>query len=132
MYYIEENMIRTALRQRSSFNIIHLVSMMKLDVFIPKEREYDRVAFQRRSRKAMGEKGEQAFFFASPEDVLLNKLEWYQLGAEQSERQWVDVLGIMQVQKQNLDREYITEWARTIGVTVLWDRVQKELAGQSA
>jgi hypothetical protein len=127
-YYIDENMIITALRQRASFNIIHLHSMIKLDIFAPKEREYDRMAFQRRSKKKMGEKDEQAFYLASPEDVVLSKLEWYKLGAEQSERQWGDILGIMKIQKEKLDIAYITEWAQELGLTALWIRAQQELA----
>ena len=32
---------------------------------------------------------------ASPEDMILSKLEWYRLGNEISERQWKDVTRVM-------------------------------------
>jgi hypothetical protein len=55
--------------------------------------------------------------FASAEDTVAQKLHWYRRGGESSERQWLDVLGIITVQGNRLDREYLkapprrSEWA---------------------
>jgi len=47
-YYIDKDMILEAIRHHSSFNIIHFDSMMKIDIFVLKKREFDREAFKRK------------------------------------------------------------------------------------
>lgn len=53
-------------------------------------------------------------YLASPEDVILNKLRWGQ--NSQSEKQWRDVLGVLKVQGNNLDFDYLQQWANTLGL----------------
>ena len=65
-------------------------------------------------------------FTSSPEDILLNKLEWYRLGDEVSERQWTDILGVMKTQDENLDRDYLQKWAAELRVDDLLERAWKE------
>ena len=60
--------------------------------------------------------------FASPEDTILSKLEWYRLGGEVSERQWRDVLGVLKTCAGELDLDYLHKWAKEIGVTDLLER----------
>lgn len=40
-YYIDADAVRDAIRRRGSFNAIHLDTMLKVDVFIPKMRAFD-------------------------------------------------------------------------------------------
>lgn len=63
---------------------------------------------------------------ASPEDVILSKLQWYQMGQGVSERQWLDILGVIKVQGDSLDAEYLRTWAETLGVHDLWQRACSE------
>ena len=58
----------------------------------------------------------------SAEDTVLAKLQWYRDGGEVSDRQWTDVLGVLEVQGQALDRAYLAEWARELGLTDLLRR----------
>jgi hypothetical protein len=122
-YYIDEERVREAVRHRSSFNAIHLRSMLKVDVFVLKGRSYDQIAFSR-ARKDTIEESEnlRQFFLASPEDLILNKLEWDRQGGEVSERQWNDVVGVLKVQQQALDFEYLQHWAAELGLTALLQR----------
>lgn len=46
-YYIDADMIRDAIRRRSSFNIIHLDTMLKIDIFIPKAHPFAQQERQR-------------------------------------------------------------------------------------
>ena len=62
------------------------------------------------------------YYLASPEDIILNKLEWYRQGGEVSERQLTDVLGVFKVQSKSLDREYLLRWAVQRGVEDLLER----------
>ncbi len=126
-YYVDEERVQDAVRRRSSFNAIHLSTMLKVDVFILKGRSYDQVAFGR-SRKDTIVESENArrFALASPEDLILNKLEWYRQGGEVSERQWRDVVGIFKVQRQELDADYLRRWAADLGLAELLQRAARE------
>jgi len=84
-YYIDEDMIRDAIRSRSSFNVIHLVTMLKVDVFIPKSRPFDQEELRRAQQEVLLE-GTRPYNVASPEGTILNKLEWYRMGGEVSDR----------------------------------------------
>ena len=79
-YYIDGDSIRSAFRRKSSFSIIHLATMIKVDVFILKARAFDQEEFKRVQLKTLPE-DDRLPRFASPEDVILNKLEWYKMGA---------------------------------------------------
>jgi hypothetical protein len=62
----------------------------------------------------------------TPEDTILSKLEWFRAGGDVSERQWRDVLGILEVQAGNLDMEYLRRWAEELGVSDLFERALLE------
>jgi hypothetical protein len=59
---------------------------------------------------------------ASPEDVILRKLKWYRDGGETSERQWLDVLGVLKIQSDKLECEYMTKWAIDLGISDLFEK----------
>jgi hypothetical protein len=121
-YYIDGEMIREAIQRRGCFNLVHLETMLKVDVYVLGSGPFEREMLARRSLQALGGSEGPALFLASPEDVLLHKLHWYCLGGEVSERQWGDALGIAKVQ-QSLDREYLHRWAAVLGVGDLLARL---------
>lgn len=126
-FYVGARMIQDAVRHRSSFNLIHLETMFKVDVFLLKDRPFDREAFARRVEKRVSsENPQKRLFFASPEDTVLNKLEWYKKGDEVSERQWNDILGILKVQAGELDRDYLKKWAEKLGLSNLLNKAFDE------
>lgn len=127
-FYVDPEMIADAIEHRSSFNLIHRLSMFKVDIFIPGERAYTRQQFARARRVALSIDPLVEAMVASAEDTLLAKLEWYRLGGEVSERQWRDVLGILKVQSSALDREYLGEAAGKLGVKDLLDRAIQQTA----
>jgi hypothetical protein len=120
-YYIDEDMIRDATKRRSSFNVIHLDTMLKVDVFIPKSRLFDQEELRRTQQEVLLE-GTRPFNMASPEGTILNKLEWYRMGGEVSDRQWNDILGVLKVQGTSLDMVYLQRWAANLNVTDLLER----------
>jgi hypothetical protein len=88
---VDEDRVRDAIARRPSFNIIHLESMIKVDVFILKLHPGDQTAFAR-ARLEKLEEGESSrqHYLSSPEGVILNKLGWYRQEGCVSERQWKD------------------------------------------
>ena len=120
-YYIDEDMIRDAIRHRSSFNIIHLDTMLKVDVYIPKLRPFDQEELHRVQQEVLLE-GARPFYVASPEGTVLYKLEWYKMGGEVSDRQWNDILGVLKVQGTHLDMAYLQRWAAVLQVSDLLER----------
>jgi hypothetical protein len=124
-YYVSEPAVRDAVRLRRSFNLIHYATSFKVDIFLPKDRPYDRAALDRPVTAPMPiveEDSPVELRFASAEDIILAKLEWYRLGNEVSERQWSDVIGVMKVQAERLDREYMRHWAAELGVDDLLEK----------
>jgi len=125
-FYIDEEMIAESIQRHSSFNIIHRDTMFKVDVFIPRPRPYLQSQFTRARKQTFLLDAEVSAKFASPEDVILSKLEWYRLGGEASEHQWRDVLGVMKTRAGGLDLDYLRKWAGELKVTDLLDRALKE------
>ncbi len=116
-YYIDENMIFNAIERQSSFNLIHLETMLKIDVFISKNTPYDIETLRRRRKDTLDEEQVTAeFYLVSPEDIVLNKLIWFRLGEGVSDRQWNDVLGVLKVQENSLNKKYLNHWASELKV----------------
>ncbi len=125
-YYINENMIKNAVHNKSSFNVIHLESMIKVDIFVLKDMPYDRKAFMRKKLETIDEEGTRQFYIASPEDIILNKLEWYSKGGAVSEQQWRDVLGVLKVQNELLNIAYLRQWAAKMELSSMLEEAFKE------
>jgi hypothetical protein len=127
-YYVSEKDIRDAVTHGASFNIIHLETMLKIDVFILKKREYDQQAFERKQSDNLdAENPEKPFFLAAPEDIILNKLEWYLDGGKVSQRQWDDVMGVLKVQSDKLNMQYLQAWAKKLGINDLLEKALQSL-----
>lgn len=122
-FYVDENAIRNAIERHSSFNMIHLETMFKVDVFIPKPRHFDHNQITRGKKQVVAADPERTAKIATAEDVILAKLEWYRLGGEVSERQWRDVLSVIAVQGERLDKEYLMREAHALGIVDLLERV---------
>ena len=128
-YYIDESSIRRAIARHGSFNLIHLATMLKVDIFIPKGDLYDQEVVRRMVQQPLDE-GPHArmFSLASAEDMILAKLDWFHRGGEVSEKQWSDILGILRVQGQNLDFEYLKHWTYQKNLGELLQRAIDDVA----
>ncbi len=124
-YYIDREVADDAVRRRAMFNVIHLATMFKVDIYVLTERAFDRSSFARRAARSLDEPPSRTFLVDSPEDTVLHKLEWYRAGGEVSDRQWSDIIGVLDVQGDALDDRYLEEWASAIGVTDLLARARR-------
>ncbi len=125
-YYIDRDMILEAIQRRASCSLIHLESLLKIDVFILKSSSYDREAFERRRKGIVDEDQNLELSLASPEDIILSKLDWFRIGGGVSERQWTDVMGVLKVQKGHLDMAYLHHWAEELGLADLFTQVCRD------
>lgn len=118
-FFVDTDMIRDAIRRRGSFNIIHLATMLKVDVFVLGTEDF---ALEEMRRRAAVPLRGASVWFSSPEDIVLEKLDWFQKGQGISERQWRDVVGVLAVQGPRLDLGYLRSWAARRGLLDLLER----------
>ena len=114
-YYAEEFDALDALQHDSQFNIIDFGSSWKVDFIMRRDRDFSRVEFDRRRPHIIN--GIVAYI-ASPEDILIAKLEWAKMG--ESERQIEDAAGVIATQGPSLDRSYVERWVRELGLEHQW------------
>lgn len=122
-FYADELMATGAVQNKSSFNLIHLETMFKVDIFVTGNSPFDQAQISRRIAQPIDKEGHRSIYILSAEDTILAKLAWYRLGGEQSERQWRDVEGVLKVQGDRLDFAYMVEMANELQVNDLLERL---------
>lgn len=124
-FYADEERIASGIDRRSSFNVIHLPTMFKVDIFLVGRDAWSESVVQRRRSVEVDDQGTRVLV-TSPEDIVLHKLVWYREGGHVSDRQWRDALGVLQVQGNRLDRAYLHEMAEELGVADLLEELLRE------
>lgn len=124
-HYVSESAMRAAVQRRTAFNLIHLATSFKVDVFARRTREYDVAAAQRAQPGQLDSTDGFTVRIASPEDSILSKLEWYRLGGEVSERQWNDVTTLWKLLGESMDVDYLSDSAVGLGVSDLLMRLMR-------
>jgi len=121
-YYVSEQAAVEAVKRNGCFNLIHLATSFKVDIFLGRHPHYDRIVQDRALDTQLGEPA-LAVRVVTPEDILLAKLEWFRLGDETSERQWNDVCVVAKLHHDQLDIEYLRHWAAELRVSDLLERL---------
>jgi len=124
-FYISKEAMYQALQSRTSFNIIHLTTAFKIDLFIQKDDEFQMQMLSHSRKLPLGKSAKKASF-VSPEVIILLKLDWFRQSGCDSERQWSDVQGVLAAQKENLDFEYLKNWAKKLGLNELLQKAISE------
>lgn len=125
-FYLDLEAMKEAVRLRSSFNMIHLDTLFKVDVFVAKNDAATRRELERRQGFAIGDSALRTLMMVSAEDIVVQKLHWFQLGDEVSERQWSDALGVLKVQGARIDIAYLLHAASLLGVEDLLRRLFRD------
>lgn len=129
-FYADPARILDGIARRASFNVIDLSNGFKADIYLAKDDAFGRAQFERSQRIEI--EADLTLPFASPEDVVLQKLRWYRLGGGVSERQWLDALGVIKVQGPSLDRGYLARWAAELDLADLLDRAFSDAGDEGA
>jgi hypothetical protein len=127
-FYVDPETICEALEHNQSFNLIHLASGYKFDIFPAVEPCLEMQIKRSKMQDVPVAEGVVIHCpVATAEDILLAKLVWYRMGGEVSDRQWNDVRGIRAIQGPALDRSYLDQWARYLKVEDLLERLFSEV-----
>lgn len=124
-FYVSAAAAAEAVSRRSAFNLIHLASMQKVDLFVLGDGLLDRRQIERRRRVAIGD---AELWVGAAEDQVLRKLSWFQLGGQVSDRQWRDVVAIIAVQGDRLDMADLDLAAHSLGLADLLARAREQAA----
>ena len=131
-FYLDEAAMRDAVERHTSFNVIHLGTYFKADVFVAKDDEASRLQLERAQRFELPARPDRpgrpggAIVVASPEDVVAQKLHWFGQGDKVSERQWSDAIGVLKVAGPRLDLAYLRRVAGLLDVEALLRRACTE------
>jgi hypothetical protein len=110
-FYVSREEVREALAARGMFNVIDPHSGWKADVILVRDREFDRIEFdRRRPARLFG----LDVFVISPEGSILSKLDWARRG--NSDRQVRDAASVLATNRETLDLDYLRGQARELGV----------------
>ncbi len=127
-FYVATELITEAIRHHSFFNVIHLATMFKADIFVARGEDWEKEEMSRAHTETFAvSEAPVSVRFSSPEDVVLHKLLWYQLGGNVSDQQWRDVLGVLKVQGASLDNLYLDRWAKFLHLSDLLALARNEL-----
>ena len=125
-FYVSGPAVRYAVEQRSCFNLIHLPTAYKVDVFVSRDRPFDQAAMARAMPQALSADDSLRVPVATPEDSIVAKLERFRLGDESSQRQWDDVSRLVALHGPALDVAHMRLMAESVGVIDLLNRLLAE------
>lgn len=115
-YYISEATAQEAVDRSGTFNVLHPSSGLKIDVIIPGRSPYEVGRFER--ARSIQVSPDFAAKFASPEDVIIKKLEFYKIGG--ADKHLRDIAGVLRVSGDQLNRAFIEKLAAHFGLTEIW------------
>lgn len=119
-FIFSQHAVLQAVREKFQFNVIHPASGLKIDFIVLSDSAFDRSRQQR--RRLLPVFRDASACFASPEDVIIKKMLYYQEGG--SDKHVRDIAGVLRVQGDRLDRSYIERWAAKLGVLELWHMIE--------
>ncbi len=122
-FYLDSDSMKKAIDRRHQFNIIHPGSGLKVDVIISKRDDFERSRFSRIKKLNVSET--KSAYFASPEDVIIKKLEYFKQG--RSEKHLRDIASMLKISSELIDRSYISSWAKKLNISELWEEMQKKV-----
>ena len=125
-FYISKSAMHQAIRNKTSFNVIHTQTAFKIDVFVAQDNEFNNNLLQRAKKIKLSEDTEKTFSVVSAEDIVLLKLMWYKQTDCTSEQQWSDILSVLTAQASTIDFEYLKTWSTKLQVDVLLNKAMKE------
>ena len=120
-FYVSADAVAQAIRSRHQFNVLHPTSGLKIDFILLTDSDFDQARRQR--GRSLAVLSDRAVSFASPEDVMIKKMIYFQQGG--SEKHLRDIAGVLRIQGDALDFAYIEGWVAKLGLTEVWQAIQQ-------
>jgi hypothetical protein len=121
-FYLDTEAAKKSLFFQTMFNAVHIETAFKIDFLPRKRRDFSKEEFRRRGSDLLAGR---LCFFATAEDTVLSKLEWSKKG--QSERQFLDAVNVVKLQRERLDFEYLRRWAADLGIQDFLEKALHEI-----
>lgn len=118
-FYVDDYLIRSAIRRRGIFNVIHIRSSNKVDVHVLDPNAFQQSQLERAKRMKLREDDDELVPVTTPEDIVLQKLLWYRKSDGAFDRQLRDIAGVLKLQGEKLDLGYMRSWARELELSEL-------------
>lgn len=122
-YYSSLESMQEAISDQSHFNIIQSEVGVKVDFYVLGKDEFSLEEFKRRRREAFDEN--MTAVFATPEDIIVKKMEWFKTG--ESQKHLDDIKGILKISGSILDLKYIDKWSLKKGLEDIWQKIKNDL-----
>ncbi|MDI6740381.1 MAG: hypothetical protein QME74_08470 [Candidatus Edwardsbacteria bacterium] len=122
-YYLSEDAAEDAIKTRGMFNLIDSETGLKADLWILDEDDVLKNSAFRRRR--MAEVLGQKTFIATPEDIILLKLDWHRQSGEATV-QFQDALAVFEIQRNDLDMDYLRSMAQSVGLAELLANLESQ------
>lgn len=111
--------VEVARQERGQFNIIHLDTTFKADIYPTGRDDFNAWAF--RNKRAVTYEGE-TLVLAPPEYVIVRKLEYFREGG--SDKHLRDIRGMLNISGEQINQTDLQEWIQRQGVQAEWGKVQ--------
>ena len=122
-FYVSLAAAQDALRSNKQFNVIHPETGNKVDFMIAGRDEWSRGQLER--RRLVSLLPDLHGYTASPEDIIISKMRYYKEGG--SEKHLRDCAGVLVVQRETIDRDYIVQWCEYFHLTEIWQQILKRV-----
>ena len=125
-FYVSESAAREAVARQTSFNLVHFGTVLKLDFFVAGHVPLRRLQLDRGRPGVVDPSSSRKMLVSTPEDIVLQKLDWYRKGGGVSDLQWRDIQGVLKLQGTGLDRAYLDSVASQAGLEDLLARAMRQ------
>ena len=122
-FEVDTDTLRDAILHASCANAFYLPVVTKIDFFGRGYEPFDESEFSRRRATVVTASGELLVVKAA-EDTVIRKLLWFREGGEVSDKQWRDIVSVLQISGDKMDHGYLTAWASRLHVTELLERAR--------
>lgn len=126
-FYVSVPAVREAVLRNSQFNVIHPESGNKIDFLLARRDAWGREQLARGRQELV--LPNRSGYVASPEDVILGKMWYYQVG--QHEKHLRDIAAMFQLSGDEIDSDYIEQWADKLGLMPIWQIILARLGKTS-
>lgn len=124
-YLFNEDLLQGVVPQRSSFSLIHLASLMKVDIVLPSLGTFD-IAMKQLVAPMVLDERYPAYPVASASEMILFKLYRYYQDAHsrkdgmRDDAEWNDIMGMLKVQGEKLDFSLLERYSKALNIMDVW------------